>query len=79
MQLFQSLGIHFILGIVVTIRYRSKVFSDLKLQIPHYFQTPHPLSIIIYVTPLPFLRYFPFTELCIQSALGVFQILKAPF
>ena len=31
----------------------------------------------IYVTPLPFLQYSPFTELCIQLALGVFQILKA--
>ena len=32
---------------------------------------------IMYVTPLPFLKYSLFTELCNQLALGVFQILKA--
>ena len=31
----------------------------------------------IHVTPLPFLQYAPLIEFCNQSALGVFQILKA--
>ena len=38
-------------------------------------QQTKPLS-LIYVTPLPFLQYSPFTEFCIQLAL-VFQKLKA--
>ena len=33
----------------------------------------------IHVTPLPFLQYSPFTEFCVQLALGVFRIFKAPF
>ena len=33
----------------------------------------------IHVTPLPFLHYSPLTEFCIQLALGVFRIFKAPF
>ena len=39
----------------------------------------HPRSYHHLCHPQPFLQYSPFTESCIQLALGVFQILKAPF